>query len=173
VRIFWRGNALRRNDMPLFRKKKKINKKKKIMSDEATELIIETSQETAKKFPTPELMPHHVVIALTETSGCEGNKLLSDLNVDRNQLVETLSEELYSLQSEPHEGTLLPSEELQGILPTASSYSRSAGAPVITTAHLVYGLYQEFPLFRNFLAAREIAEADIKNRIESIPRTEV
>jgi ATP-dependent Clp protease ATP-binding subunit ClpA len=156
----------------LFRKKKKFNKKKKINSDETTKLLIETSQETAKKFPTPELMPHHVVIALTETSSCEGDTLLSELNVDRNQLVETLSEELSELQSEPHEGKLLPSEELQGILPIASSYSRSAGAPVITTAHLVYGLYQKFPMFRGFLSNQGITEADVDKGIESIPRTE-
>lgn len=92
--------------------------------------------------------------------------------MDRNQLVETLSEELYKLQSKPHEGKLLPSEELRGILPTASSYSRSAGAPVITTAQLVYGLYQKFPLFRGFLSNQGITETDIKNGIESVPRTE-
>jgi ATP-dependent Clp protease ATP-binding subunit ClpA len=156
----------------LFRKKKKINKKMKLSSDEITKLII-ASQEMAKKFPTPELMPHHVVIALTENSGFEGNKLLSDLNVDQNQLVETISEELHRLQSEPHEGKLLPSKEIEGPLSAASAYRRSTGAPVKTTAHIVYGLYQEFPMFRNFLAAREITEADIKNGIESIPRTEV
>ncbi|MFP4383614.1 MAG: Clp protease N-terminal domain-containing protein [Spirochaetia bacterium] len=143
------------------------------MSDEATKLLIETSQEAAKRFPTPELMPHHVIIALSESPGCEGNKLLSDLNVDQNLLVETLSEELTELQSEPHEGKLLPSEELQGILPAASSYSRSAGAPAITTAHLMYGIYQKSPLFRGFLSNQGISEADIKNGIESMPKTEV
>ena len=99
--------------------------------------VLSLAQKQAERFRKPQISTEHLLIALIELDGCVASRVLRDLGLEADRVIEMVEEEI---GMGDHTGQITLSPGMQQVIPYAMEEARNKGQKSVGTEHLLLGL---------------------------------
>ncbi|MFW5713042.1 MAG: ATP-dependent Clp protease ATP-binding subunit [Brevefilum sp.] len=99
--------------------------------------VLSLAQKQAESFRKPQISTEHLLIALIELDGCVASRVLRDLGLEAESVIEIVEEEI---GLGDHTGQITLSPGMQQVIPYAMEEARKKGQKSVGTEHLLLGL---------------------------------
>ena len=99
--------------------------------------VLSLAQKQAERFRKPQISTEHLLIALIELDGCVASRVLRDLGLEADRVIDMVEEEI---GMGDHTGQITLSPGMQQVIPYAMEEARNKGQKSVGTEHLLLGL---------------------------------
>jgi ATP-dependent Clp protease ATP-binding subunit ClpC len=99
--------------------------------------VLSLAQKQAERFRKPQISTEHLLIALIELDGCVASRVLRDLGLEADPVIDMVEEEI---GMGDHTGQITLSPGMQQVIPYAMEETRKKGQKSVGTEHLLLGL---------------------------------
>jgi len=99
--------------------------------------VLSLAQKQAERLQKPQISTEHLLIGLIELEGSVAGRVLRDLGLEADRVIETVEEEL---GFGDHTGQIALSPGMQQVIPFAIEEARQKGQKSVGTEHLLIGL---------------------------------
>ena len=99
--------------------------------------VLSLAQKQAERFRKPQISTEHLLIALIELDGCVASRVLRDLGLEADRVIDMVEEEI---GMGDHTGQITLSPGMQQVIPYAMEEARKNGQKSVGTEHLLLGL---------------------------------
>ncbi len=99
--------------------------------------VLSLAQKQAERFRKPQISTEHLLIALIELDGCVASRVLRDLGLEADRVIDMVEEEI---GMGDHTGQITLSPGMQQVIPYAMEEARKKGQKSVGTEHLLLGL---------------------------------
>jgi len=100
-------------------------------------LVLSLAQQQAQRLRKPQINTEHLLIALIELDGSVASRVLRDLGLEIDRVIEVIEEEL---GFGDHTGQVALSPGMQQVIPFAIEEAKNRGQNSVGTEHLLLGL---------------------------------
>ncbi len=99
--------------------------------------VLSLAKKQAERFRKPQISTEHLLIALIELDGCVASRVLKDLGLEADSVIEMVEKEI---GFGDHTGQITLSPGMQQVIPYAMEEARKKGQKSVSTEHLLLGL---------------------------------
>ena len=96
--------------------------------------VLSLAQKQAERFRKPQISTEHLLIALIELDGCVASRVLRDLGLEADRVIDMVEKEI---GMGDHTGQITLSPGMQQVIPYAMEEARKKGQKSVGTEHLL------------------------------------